>query len=363
MSAESKAALAGPHGQQAAAFLSLQNQLGETQTNLTTYVDQVHSLQDQVNDNQSLRSELAQLREQMESTRRDLDVFFAQRDDDDAKSIITVMDNEEASARVRKSRSDTNGHHDNAELATRIQELSNEVAEAVQASHAWQSQHADAMAAVRQLTERIGVLEDGIASRVADEVSKVEKRWEGWKSQSEDAWRRERETWEAERERLRGVVREWEESSRRGQEEAEDRELNESLSGEEYVEDGEAFEAPLRNGLRRVRRRRPSNRTALAVRALKAVVDETGTFTPKAESKELEGKALDTRGRAGKVRRRDAKMSAREDLDRDSSESGRDSGDTLKELDTVGSGGKRSRETARRPLQVSQFVNGDFADG
>lgn len=310
--------------------------------NLTNHLEKINTLQDQVRDNQTLRDELAQLREQMEASRQEVDQYMRRQydddDDDDTQSVATLMDSEEASERVqRKRRPETH-----VDLVNRIQDLSTEVAEAVQATKSIQSQHSEAMASVRQLTLRIGELEEGIASRVADEVNQAEKRWEVWKAQFEDGWRRERETWEAERERLRGVVREWEESSRRGQDEVEERELNESTSGDDMDDPPNPLS---RSNGRKARRRRPSHRVASANRALKAIAgDETGTTTPKAEPLPLN--ILEKIPRTS--RRHGLPVDDKQD---DSSESGRESGDTLKESENVVSSG-RGRDLAG-PLQVS----------
>ena len=326
-------------------------------------------------------------------------------DDDDSKSIATLMDSEDAEERVRLRRKSANGHGsrskspatDNgavkdsedsthSELTARIDALSSEINEALQLSQNLQAQHAEAMSAVRVLTQRIGDLENGIANKVSEEVTKAEQRWEMWRMKFEDGWRKERESWDAERERLRGVVREWEEASRRGREEVEERELNESLSGGELEDEGDegsdseeedeedasvlslgqdwkqdsALELP--NGLKSLspsrrtsRRRRPSHRTTLAVRALKNLTEETGSSTPKAETQSLarlskaqrpsrakrsatvKGSGLGTKagtGVGGELSKND-----------NSSESGRESGDTLRESDkSSSSGGGQSRK-------------------
>lgn len=234
-------------------------------------------------------------------------------DDDDSRSTITVMADEGMDQRRDRRRAEDV----NAELIAKIQSLSTEMIEALQLSRSLQSQHNEAMSTVKLLTERISVIESGMASRVAQE----ETRWNLWRSKFEEGWRQERETWEAERERLRGVVREWEEASRRAHEEEEDRELNETLSDDSEPEPQWQDEPRPRPK----RRRRPS-KAQLAVRALKAIADDTGSQTPKAEAIPLKPR---------KLKRKESK---------ESSESGKDSGDTLKE--------ELPKRKRKQPIQV-----------
>ncbi|KAK1921779.1 cell cycle arrest in response to pheromone-related protein [Papiliotrema laurentii] len=366
MSNEAQVALAGPHGQQAAAFISLQNQLGETQASLSTQLDKIQQLEGQWREHEHLRNEITSLRNQVDTSRREMELLLARSshdDDDDARSVITLMDSEEAAERVRSRRNlDVPGTPDpQTELVNRIQSLSAEIAEAVQLSRALQTQHAEAMTAVRQLTLRVGALEAGMAAQVAEQVGKAEQRWESWRAKCEEGWKRERESWESERERLRGVVREWEEASRRGHEEEEDRELNESLSGDDEQEDSLTDEdlppGPTPVLRSKARRRRPSHRTTLAVRALKGVIDANGALTPKADVQTLdEPRAASTRLRVRELRNSSARRrSPRGDPNgKDSSESGRDSGDTLKESEK---GVRKSKNSPPRPpLQPIQVL-------
>ena len=420
-SAEAQAALASPHGQQAAAFISLQNQLTETQTSLSGQLDKIRQLEGELHEHETLKHQLGSMREQMEETKHEMDLFLAGNrgrqfgrivdDDDDSRSVVTLMDNEDAEERMRDrrrserengsrerprtpeptmngddehvdvSRSENAVVAQNAQLAERIESLTGEIAEAVQLSQNLQSQHSEAMTAVRLLTERVGVLENGMMSRVAE----TEQRWEVWRGKFEEGWRKERETWEIERERLRGVVREWEEASRRAHEEDEERELNERLSeddfiDEEHEEEDEATDdaeeremMTLNSGWkegevlevrpRKPRRRRPSHKTALAVRALKAVVmDSTGATTPKADSQVLDGspsppdrpRVPNRRLGKGKLVRRGSASTFKGE--KDSSESGKESGDTLKDsIDAVGPVklGRRKKQS-RAVLQVSR---------
>ncbi|WVF69585.1 hypothetical protein IAT40_004363 [Kwoniella sp. CBS 6097] len=400
-SAEAQAALAGPHGQQAAAFIALQNQLTETQTSLGSQLEKIRLLEGQLKEHETIKHELSSMREQMEESKREMELLLAGHrgrqmgrriqddddddNDDDARSVMTLMDSEDAEQRVRERRkaerdggderrshrqpdrprtpeptnlngdsesdeedsattSATQGDNQqtqvngiaagtsasrvteieqqNAELVSRIQTLSAEIAEAVSLSKTLQTQHSEAMSAVKILTEKVGTLEDGIAGKIAEEMNKAEQKWDSWRVKFEEGWKKERESWDVERERLRGVVREWEEASRRAHEEEEDRELNESLSqdeqdddddeevdeDEEGVEDGEGSGGVLSldgwdegadpsgrvsiSPSRKPRRRRPSQKALLAVKALKALaVDDSasanngvGTSTPKGNS-------------------------------------------------------------------------------
>lgn len=91
-----------------------------------------------------------------------------------------------------------------------VTELQTEVADVVEKSNTLSSRHDQAKLAVDTLTERLDTLEDGIASRVAEEVGKVEQRWEIWRTRFEESRNEERATWEAEREKLQQTVRDWE---------------------------------------------------------------------------------------------------------------------------------------------------------
>lgn len=383
------------------------------QTSLSGQLDKIRNLEGQLQEHESLKHELATMRDSMEESKREMDLYFAgprgrrmtrgmdddyDDDDDDARSIATMMDNDESEARMRDRRrgdrererprapeptmngngDDTQdfpreGIKENAELVTRIQTLSSEIAEAVRLSRSLQSQHGEAMSAVKVLTERVGELENGMGSRVAE----AEQRWELWRGKFEEGWKKERETWEAERERLRGVVREWEEASRRAHEEEEERELNERLSEddfideeeeEEEVEGGEEAEEgemlTLANGWkedvrpRKPRRRRPSHKASLAIRALKSAAgrmeEESGSVTPTAED---EVPRLRLRARKGFEEKerglaRSGSASTFKGGKEESSESGKESGDTLKDsldegenADATGKGGRVGRKS------------------
>jgi len=359
-STEVQAAIAGPHGQQAAAYVTLQNQLTETQSSLATHLDKIRDLEGQVHGHEATRHEVSQVKEQMEETKREMDLLLAstrgrQRrvwdddDDDDARSVATVMPEEDDGPDLAAQ---------NAALTARVESMSAEIAEVIQLSKSLQAQHGEAMSAVQALTDRIGALETGFTSRVAEEVGKTDQKWENWKTKFEETHRKDRESWEAERERLRGVVREWEEASRRAHEEEEERELNEEMSGEE----GEVSlgwkdlddETPTFTTSRKGRRRRPSHRAELAIDALKAVADATGSSTPKQTAQELDTGRNGPRIRASKVRKvelpRTGSASTIRD-EKDSSDSGKSS-----VSGTVNEGEELEKRT-RSIAQVSTGVN------
>ncbi|WVN87267.1 uncharacterized protein L203_102444 [Cryptococcus depauperatus CBS 7841] len=376
-SAEAQAALAGPHGQEAAAFIALQAQLNETQSNLSGYLGKIQYLETQLKEHEVVKADVQSMKEQMEYTKREMDMVLAGHrgrplerkgngnpeleedvDDDDARSVATVMDDKETEDRVReRRRAEKRQRHEreqverpstpeptvldddedektgemgefdadatssggltarekemleqNNHLVFQINTLSTEITEALSLSRALQSQHTEAMSAVKLLTERISSLEDGLSSKINEEVSKAEERWESWRVRFEESWKKERNGWEKERERLRGVVREWEEASRRAHEEEEERRENERLSEDEFIDEEEGdddnndIEIEETNGqldveweevssnqltlspARKIKRRRPSHKTVLAVRALKAVADGDSSIvstTPK----------------------------------------------------------------------------------
>jgi hypothetical protein len=225
------------------------------------------------------------------------------------------------------------------------------------------------LSAVETLAARIGNLEAGFASRVAEEVGKTEQKWEQWRVKYEETQKTDRESWEAERERLRSVVREWEEASRRAHEEVEDRELNEQLSGEEQeglVEmdsDWKGLEDPSApaSSSRKNRRRRPSHRAALAINALKSVADGQGTATPKQAGQGIELSGVRREGfrsRTPKTSKNDLTRSVSASTlkaEQESSESGRESGDTVQ------GGDERSRLSRPKLSQVSPLPHRGFA--
>ncbi|TXT16079.1 hypothetical protein VHUM_00582 [Vanrija humicola] len=425
-SAEAQAALAGPHGPQAAAFISLQTQMTDTQSSLSGHLDRIRQLEGQLQQQDVLKQDIATIRQQMEASKLEVEALLASAtrhnslsrrnddyddDDDDARSVATVVPDDDehldgdkgsnGTKATRKTAATTTSEPSASsdELAARIQALTSDMAEAVQLSRSLHVQHTEAMAAVKHLTDRVGDLENGIADRVAAAVVQAEGRWEAWRSKFEERWNKERDGWEAERERLRGIVRDWEEASRRAVEEDEDREMNQHLSEDELDDEGEEEEigqddieasellaihnrwpngrtiesgeqvldigetAPSRSP-GKPRRRRPSTKTSLAVRGLRSVASVAGASTPKAPEidsppsdaprpRQLRGGAL---SRVKKLSGRDKFRSASLGVDKESSESGRESADTLRgEKETTGEH-KVDNHAQTIPSQASHLI-------
>lgn len=325
---------------------------------------------------EATRREVSQVREQMEETKKEMDLLLAntrgrQRrawsddedeveengngvhdddDDDDTRSVSTVTANDNTTDRGQTQRKRIGKAElvaQNATLAAKVESLTAEIADIVELSKSLKTQHGEAMSAVETLAARVGSLESGFAGRIAEEVGKTEHRWEQWRLKFEDDHKKDRESWEAERERLRGVVREWEEASRRAHEEEEDRALNEELSGEEPGEedlaqldgDLQSFDddAPTMSTSRKSRRRRPSHRTALAIDALKAVADGQGSATPKQAETSRSSRSVRRGGLPARTTRASKNDMIRSGStstlqgDKESSESGKESGDTVQD--------------------------------
>jgi hypothetical protein len=337
----------------------------------------------------------------MEGTKREMGMLLAENrgrsfarrtteeedDDDDARSVMTVMDNREEDDLRRAGKREVNGHgygdgngdrsegddgeptadslqemsNRNQELASRVQTLSVELSQATQLSQHLQAQHDEAMAALGTLSTRIGSLETGLKGRIAEAVSESDRKWETWRTHVEDGWKKERESWEAERERLRSVVRDWEEASRRANEEVEDRALNERLSGEELEfsdEDAELERSAAGvvggkirgggRGGRKTKRRRPSHKTSLALRALRDVSGMEGQSTPTQQAVPLRPEDGE---RTAQPEKEGDEGSASGGSD-ESTQSGKESVDTLRDRDA---GGKRvsAQRVDSRPKNVS----------
>jgi hypothetical protein len=381
-SAEAQAALAGPHGSSAAAFIALQSQMTDTQSSVATHLERIRQLEGQIQHQDALQLEIAGVRKQMDDSKREMEQLLAASrahqngshyddDDDDARSVATVMPDDDDDERRASKAGNGSASKGQDDLSARIQALTTEIADALQLSKTLQAQHGEAMTAVKQLTQRVGLLESDIAERVSAATVQAEERWEVWRSKFEEKWKKERESWESERERLRGVVREWEEASRRAVEEEEEREMNEQLSGDDDlvdeeeddaqqdVEEGELLavhnrwqspHSPAADGLNldevapalaKPRRRRPSTKTALAMRSLRAVANNSGgASTPKGgretppaikkgRSRELSSDAL-RRVKGGRGRSGSRPGSPSVLNEKESSESGRESADTLR---------------------------------
>jgi hypothetical protein len=107
----------------------------------------------------------------------------------------------------------------NTTLVARLDTLHSELDGVLEVSRSLRTQHESALSTVTLLESRVAELEG--------KVTEAEGKWAVWKQTMEDTWRRERESWNSERERMKSVVKEWEEAKRRAEEEEEERRLNE----------------------------------------------------------------------------------------------------------------------------------------
>lgn len=243
-----------------------------------------------------IKREVGSLRKQMEDAQRDMETVLRGRngrtdgrespvaalleaqeaaDDDDARSISSVdtvrvntadqiaslaasprtngillcgtngipaADEAAASSKAEDLAREERLQEQNAKLSTRLEALAVELDEAIKLGHSLRSQHAEASSTIRALEDRVQGLEKAVEGRVAEVEGKAleeaETRWNGWRTAFEDSWKRERESWDVEREKLTAVVREWEER-RKSDEEASDwsEESGESSEGEKGMEE------------------------------------------------------------------------------------------------------------------------------
>lgn len=279
-------------GNPSATIAALQAQLSSTQSILVSHKDRIRALETLLSEQEAIKDEVLGIRQQLEESKREYEGLLSQsRDyvngqvhgegkgelaleqvkasspsDTDSTGVeyegdITdgIMDDFED---ARSSRSDQRAQApaadaatahlrqeelvaQNTELSLRLDALSSELERALELSRSLQSQHAEATSTVKALEERVQSLEKDMARRVteASEAGKAaEDKWEAWKSRFEQDWRKEKEGWDLERERLRGVVREWEEASRRAQEEEEERRMNGRMNEEGDSDEGDLNE-------------------------------------------------------------------------------------------------------------------------
>ncbi|GJN94006.1 hypothetical protein Rhopal_007069-T1 [Rhodotorula paludigena] len=271
MGATSRAA-SDAHAQSIAA---LQQQLSETQQSLAGHVEKIRDLEGLLAEHETIRREVGTLREQMEEARESMSGLLRERerderqrrgvsttngresplaallereddeedDGDDAASIASVdtvvngkhkareearePDDDEPVAALRETTStpppekpaSTTAqdererllHEQNAKLVARLEALTVSLDEATQLGAQLRTQHAQASETIKALEERVHSLEEAVDRRVAEAEGRVEQRWETWRAQWEKSWRSEREGWEQERDKLRELVRDWEE--------------------------------------------------------------------------------------------------------------------------------------------------------
>lgn len=127
----------------------------------------------------------------------------------------------------------------NAQLAARLEALATSLDESLALSASLRSQHSSASTTILALEARVIGLERAVEGKAGVE-QQVEEKWNGWKAVVEEGWKRERQGWETERERLLDVVRDWEaranaESSGEGEEESETDEKREQGGEKDWI--------------------------------------------------------------------------------------------------------------------------------
>jgi len=284
-------------GDPTATIAALQAQLSSTQSILSSHKDRIRSLETLLAEHEAVKHEVVGLRQQMEASKLEFETHVQNQlharsthEDDDShergdqgsksdreqRPTGSEHNGEDASSPRSRSSSFMNRSSSNRSLsslaskekpsneeilarntalAARLdalsidleqalelsRNLSVDLEQALEMSRNLQQQHDEASTTVKLLEDKIGALERDMSTRVADAAGQAgkmaEDRWETWRTKFEEGWRKEREGYELERERLRGVVREWEEASRRAQEEEEERAMNARLSGESGTDD------------------------------------------------------------------------------------------------------------------------------
>lgn len=267
-------------GDPSATIAALQAQLGATQSILVSHKDRIKSLESLLAEHEAIKDEVTALRNQMEASKSEFETMLAMAElhnnkqspdsDDDRNSDwgdvkkggrrrpkspeqgsdSNMDDNGQtrssllARSTSNRSMSSTASQHkanedllnQNNALTARLDSIMAELDQALELSKGLQRQHAEATATVKTLEKQVVALEKDMATKVADTAGKFSKaaedRWENWRVKFEEGWRKEKEGWDQERARLKGVVREWEEASRRAQEEEEERMMNGRLSSE-----------------------------------------------------------------------------------------------------------------------------------
>ncbi|GAA97527.1 hypothetical protein E5Q_04205 [Mixia osmundae IAM 14324] len=223
----------GPH---ASTIAALQNQLSETQSSLASHIVKFNSLEYVLTEHEAMKNDFNSLREQMGQARRELGLAAdapqnngdsnllngsRSSDDDDASSIAsddTVIESQPTPNRVRSIVNGIATHgapelvEQNAALTNRMNSLTSDLESATAMSQALRSEHAQALETVRTLEERVQDLEKAVKAKSrAEETSKAyPPSIEAWKSAFEDAWRKERLSWEEERRQLRAIIKQWE---------------------------------------------------------------------------------------------------------------------------------------------------------
>lgn len=152
----------------------------------------------------------------------------------------------------------------NARLSTRLEKLSSELDEAIKLGQSLRTQHAEASETIRTLESRISGLEKAVEVNVAEAEGRIrvesEARWAGWRETFEASAKKDRLDWEAEREKLMEVVREWD-ASRNSSENESSSSAEEWTAGVEQVE-GDVGLAALSEGKSKLRKRKKSSRAS-----------------------------------------------------------------------------------------------------
>lgn len=253
-------------GDTSATIAALQTQLQTTQSILVSHKDRIRQLETMLEEHDAIKDEVLGMRHQLEESKKEIESLVSRNaptheteapDNDEGQhetgSVEVLLEGKpddgditdsvfgpemakSGSQQSSKRREDALAAQTES-LTARLDHLTGQLEEAIQLSSTLQTEHAEATSTVKILEERIQTLEGDVAKRVADDNGQAgraaEERWEAWRSKFEESWRREREGWDLERERLRGVVREWEEASRRAQEEEEERLMNGRLAVED----------------------------------------------------------------------------------------------------------------------------------
>ena len=238
----------------ASSIALLQSQLNETQLSLAGHVGKIQDLEGRLAEHAAIKQEVGALREQMEHGRRDIFTLMRARDaeweggadgrespisallnaqeadddiEDDSRSINSIDTiREKPTVSVRPNGVGVHRSVDmdstiaaalqeqNERLSSRLEKLSSELDEAIRLSQALRTQHAEATETIRTLESRITGLEKAVEVNVAEAEGRIrvesEERWHGWRESFEASAKKDRLDWEAEREKLMMVVREWE---------------------------------------------------------------------------------------------------------------------------------------------------------
>jgi hypothetical protein len=248
-----------------ALLVELQSQLHETQTSLATHVDKVRALETVFAEHDAIKREVGVLRQLVEKRDGDFAAAGTLDDDDDARSIRTIVphelerveeededqiakqeepqdEDEEEERRTRRvelgrprtpepmSLGMTHDEEDIArsssprqsvidELFQRLTSLSTQLESAIELSSSLQAQHAAAQSTISVLESKVSSLESLVQQSQASPPppaapphpdSLITQMLNDWKISVEGQWSSVREEWASERERLASAREEWE---------------------------------------------------------------------------------------------------------------------------------------------------------